>query len=94
MGKKVSFFSCFLKKLKIISVSPLKISIIVCSNKKIKKGCFMLKKIFSATVALIVLNGCVGTMKIVKEESSIQEATQSHLYSKPIEESTSSIREK
>jgi len=53
---------------------------------------FMITKIFSAVVALILLNGCVGTMKIAEEEPSATGRKDTPFYSKPIEEGTSSIR--
>ena len=54
----------------------------------------MLKKIFSATVALMILNGCVGTMKIAEEESSATGKKETPIYSKPSEEARSSLEKK
>jgi len=53
----------------------------------------MIKRIFTAIAVLILLNGCVGTLKIAEEES-VKGQTQTPVYTKPIEDHNSSIKKK
>jgi len=51
----------------------------------------MKKKIFSTAIVLILVNGCVGTIKIAEDESSASGKNNTPVYTKPIEEPNSSI---
>jgi len=53
----------------------------------------MIKRIFGTITVLMLLSGCVGTLKIAEEES-VKGQNRTPVYSKPIEDHNSSIEKK